>query len=407
MAYTPKPPPISNDPAAWMQYVYDELQSIAQSQQDKTDSVQFTELGREPKKPRAGMVIFANGTDLDPALGKGAYEFNGEDFIKLSAGDYSAGGSFTGTGLLEIQSSDGNVYQVEAQQATVATPTITPDGGTDGEDVEIATTTSGARVYYTTNGVDPTESDTLYTGPIDVSGSVDLKAKAFKTGWIASAVKTSSFTTVPTANLVRHWKLNTGLTQAGGTASAWEDQVGAAALAQADGSRQPAVQASGSLLFDGSNDGMQWVGTLNMPCAILLRCRFITWSSAAGGDFLLNGGTLFTPRVYQDGVTPDIYLTAGGANLGPLSPTLGTWVTVLVNLNHSGANSYLHVEGVGTTSTGATGINNPGGITLGANGSFSGNYGNVEVAEVLVYDTQFTNPAAAADAIAYMESISP
>lgn len=355
-----------------------------------------------------------HNTQLRRVLDDDASPIEAGDTVERAVGklqaQIDAGSGGTGDVVGPASATDGNIASFDG-----ATGKLLQDSGyavTDFAPAAAAVPVGGAEGQVLSKASD-TDRDTEWTSPLAALFSPGLSVTP--TGAILLTLPNGDtyrlaaelIPPVPTGNLVRHWKLNTGLTQSGGTASAWADQIGGASLAQADSSRQPAVQTSGTLLFDGSNDGLQWVGTLNMPCAILLRCRFITWSSAAGGDFLLNGSTLFTPRVYQDGVTPDIYLTAGGANLGPLSPTLGTWVTMLVNLNHSGANSYLHVEGVGTTSTGATGINNPGGITLGANGSFSGNYGNVEVAEVLVYDTQFATVAAAADAIAYLETINP
>ena len=65
----------------------------------------------------------------------------------------------------------------------VATPTFTPPGGTfsSAQSVSISCTTSGATIRYTTNGVDPTSSSAVYSGPISViSGSVTIKARAFK-----------------------------------------------------------------------------------------------------------------------------------------------------------------------------------------------------------------------------------
>jgi hypothetical protein len=78
----------------------------------------------------------------------------------------------------------------------VATPIANPVGGTinSGTYVSLSTTTSGATIRYTTNGVDPTESDTSYTVPIQVTTDVQLKSKGFKTNYNPSDVRTDNYT---------------------------------------------------------------------------------------------------------------------------------------------------------------------------------------------------------------------
>lgn len=79
----------------------------------------------------------------------------------------------------------------------VATPVVTPDGGTfdNPQTVSVTTTTAGATVRYTTNGVDPTTSDAAVTGgTVFVDHTLTLKTRAFKIGATPSNVKTSDFT---------------------------------------------------------------------------------------------------------------------------------------------------------------------------------------------------------------------
>ncbi len=55
------------------------------------------------------------------------------------------------------------------------------------QDVAISTSTDGAAIRYTTNGVDPTETDGLpYVGSIHIDGNTLIKAVAYKTNWISS-----------------------------------------------------------------------------------------------------------------------------------------------------------------------------------------------------------------------------
>ena len=52
----------------------------------------------------------------------------------------------------------------------------------------LACETQEAIIRYTTNGVDPTETDTVYSVPFTVETGTTVKAKAWKNGMIASAV---------------------------------------------------------------------------------------------------------------------------------------------------------------------------------------------------------------------------
>jgi len=84
-----------------------------------------------------------------------------------------------------------------------ATPTISPNGGTFAttQTVTISDTTSGATIYYTTNGTMPTTSSTQYTSgtPILVSTTETINAIAVATGYANSAEATATFTVTLTA----------------------------------------------------------------------------------------------------------------------------------------------------------------------------------------------------------------
>src|SRR6185503_8767511 len=66
-------------------------------------------------------------------------------------------------------------YTIQAGQK-VATPTFSVAAGTYNAplSVTISTATSGATIYYTTDGTVPTTSSTLYTGPVAVNQSLTL-----------------------------------------------------------------------------------------------------------------------------------------------------------------------------------------------------------------------------------------
>jgi hypothetical protein len=77
----------------------------------------------------------------------------------------------------------------------LATPTFSPAGGaySSSQSVTISDTTSGATIYYTTNGTTPTTSSTKYTAPITVSATEIVEAIA-SAGGATSAVGTAAYT---------------------------------------------------------------------------------------------------------------------------------------------------------------------------------------------------------------------
>ncbi len=77
------------------------------------------------------------------------------------------------------------------------TPTFSPAAGTytTAQSVTICDGTSGATIYYTTNGTTPTTSSTKYTGTaITVSSTETLEAIAVATGYTNSAVASAAYT---------------------------------------------------------------------------------------------------------------------------------------------------------------------------------------------------------------------
>ena len=114
--------------------------------------------------------------------------------------------------------------------ATVATPTISPNGGafTDSTTITLTTATAGATIRYTTDGSDPVAASAAYIAPFVLTFSSTFKARAFKAGMTDSAVASASFAIVSSAGRatlsaaplsatsVRLTWLNSAANQAGG-----------------------------------------------------------------------------------------------------------------------------------------------------------------------------------------------
>ena len=77
-----------------------------------------------------------------------------------------------------------------------ATPTFSPAAGAYGpaQSVTISDGTSGATIYYTTNGTTPTTASTTYSSAITVSATETLEAIAAKAAYSNSAVGSAAYT---------------------------------------------------------------------------------------------------------------------------------------------------------------------------------------------------------------------
>ena len=84
-----------------------------------------------------------------------------------------------------FNASDTTVYTFIAADVTVATPTFSQTGNV----VTISTATSGASIYYTTDGTTPTTASNAYpAGGITVTSNMTIKAIAVRDNWFSSAV---------------------------------------------------------------------------------------------------------------------------------------------------------------------------------------------------------------------------
>ena len=101
----------------------------------------------------------------------------------------------------------GTVYGNEISFTTsdaVAKPIINPKGGKYGETQTISITcdTDGAKIRYTLDGSNPTETSELYTGEFVIEESMTIKAKAFKEDFTASLIATETYEIILDAQLI-------------------------------------------------------------------------------------------------------------------------------------------------------------------------------------------------------------
>jgi fibro-slime domain-containing protein len=88
------------------------------------------------------------------------------------------------------------ISEIFTRMETVATPKANPPTRifTEPFSVTLTVATPGAVIRYTLDGKDPDATSPVYAGPIPVSASLTLKAKAFLANWVASAIMTETYT---------------------------------------------------------------------------------------------------------------------------------------------------------------------------------------------------------------------
>ena len=96
-----------------------------------------------------------------------------------------------------------DLWEYQPSEATLgaATPFFSPVAGTytSAQSVTISDATAGATIYYTTNGVTPTTSSTIYSAAIAVSSTETLQAIATASGYSTSSVAPATYTITPPA----------------------------------------------------------------------------------------------------------------------------------------------------------------------------------------------------------------
>ncbi len=90
----------------------------------------------------------------------------------------------------------GTVGGTTGEPTIVATPTISPAGGTftASQTVTLSVTTADATMHYTLDGSTPTEASAVYTAPITLTDTKTIKVGAWKTGLTPSAIASAVFT---------------------------------------------------------------------------------------------------------------------------------------------------------------------------------------------------------------------
>lgn len=178
------------------------------------------------------------------------------------------------------------------------------------------------------------------------------------------------------------YRFNTGITEAGTGVSQWDDASGNGHhLLQATDSRRPSKDVDGSILFNGTSDGLvtgAW--TQAQPVTVYALLKPITW---ADNDIFWD--TTARMFIAQAGVTPNVslYGGSGGYGLQNTNYSLGSYHEVCAVYN--GASSVNHVNGSAAVTGNLAGTAGISPFSLGSAYNAGSGWSNIQVKEVLVY----------------------
>jgi hypothetical protein len=156
--------------------------------------------------PAAGTYSTAQTVTINESTGGATIYYTTDGSAPTQSSNiYSAPISVSATETIKaIAVETGNVNSVIGSAAytistVVAPPSISPAAGTytTAQTVTISDSTTGATIYYTTNGTTPTTSSAIYAGPITVSSSETIEAMAAETGFTSSPVTSVTYTINP------------------------------------------------------------------------------------------------------------------------------------------------------------------------------------------------------------------
>ena len=161
-----------------------------------------------PAAPSAFTLSFTPNSDgttftaTIPTVAGEEYSFDGTNYSAANTKkDCVANTSYTGYARVKETATHKASTATNSTQTspklTVATPTFTPNGvssfsGT--QSVTISCDTADAKIYYTTDGTDPTASGIEYKTALTLTSTTTLKAIAVKADMNDSAIATATFT---------------------------------------------------------------------------------------------------------------------------------------------------------------------------------------------------------------------
>lgn len=198
-------------------------------------------------------------------------------------------------------------------QLPAATPTFSPVGGSyaAGQTVTISDATSGATIYYTTDGTTPTTGSNMYGAPISVSASAVVKAIAVASGSPNSAVGAATYIVSSATNGASLLVLTNQISTLGGF------QGGGALPGGSPAGNSFAVDSNGNLITGNSYGGKILEFAPGATAGTVLASF-----SNPGPVTIDSGGSLYIASTYNGTITKIPF--SGGLYAAISTPGSGT-----------------------------------------------------------------------------------
>ena len=190
------------------------FEAKAERRADYIDSVKISKL------PASTELDYLQNLSLDGGELTITYNSNDKETVSMTDARVSASGFYGENGELPTKNSkvvvtvtytaDGGAYDPDRPDGArfsdtftvtvrdlpkLDAPVITPNGGKFSKSVKVSITAqNGAKIYYTTDGSDPTANSTEYSAPFTVTGDTTVKAIAVRENCYDSQTATAEFT---------------------------------------------------------------------------------------------------------------------------------------------------------------------------------------------------------------------
>ena len=227
-------------------------------------------------------------------------------------------------------------YKENGGMESVATPTFSPAAGTytTAQNVTISCETSGATIYYTTDGTTPTTSSSVYSSPIAISTTTTVKAMGVKAGMSNSSVATAVYNFPAVYATIAAWKA--------------EHTAASSVVSSISGDLTAVFQNGNSLYVQDATGGLLIYGNLGKTYSN----GDVISGGISGTSTLYNGTIEFIPTsTFPDGV-------AGTA----VQPTVVTVAEILADYS-TYADRLVKIEGITFDSDHTFATNNTAGRT--------------------------------------------
>ena len=226
---------------------------------------------------------------------------------------------------------------------TLAAPVFSPVPGQVGDGTPVTISAAAfATIRFTTNGTTPTASSTIYTGPITVSGTVTINAKAFHPDWTTSPMSGGGYT-IKVGTPV--FSPDAGSFAPGQIVTVTDVTPNAVIRYTTNGAdpttTDPAIASGGTVVAGNYTLKARafltgWTSSDIRTAAYALTGPFTSWAASAGYNHsvaLKNDGTVWTWGAYSGGALGDAS-TAGRSTAAVVNGVTGV-VAVSAGAIHS------------------------------------------------------------------------